>query len=105
MERLNRTTAPQAKTYTEKVIQFGEGNFLRAFIEWIIWKTNQKTDFDASVVIVQPIDRGMVDMLNELTKMPVPAPLAGLKGKKARFSDVTEVDAMPEYVLSALNIG
>ena len=65
MERLNRTSAPQAKTYTEKVIQFGEGNFLRAFIEWIIWKTNQKTDFNASVVVVQPIDRGMVDMLNE----------------------------------------
>ena len=65
MERLNRTSAPQAKQYTEKVIQFGEGNFLRAFIEWIIWKTNQKTDFDASVVVVQPIGRGMVDMLNE----------------------------------------
>ena len=65
MERLTRKTAPQAKQYTEKVIQFGEGNFLRAFIEWIIWKTNQKTDFNASVVVVQPIDRGMVDMLNE----------------------------------------
>jgi len=65
MERLNRTTAPQAKTYTEKVIQFGEGNFLRAFIDWIIWNTNKKTDFNASVVVVQPIDRGMVDMLNE----------------------------------------
>ena len=65
MERLNRSTAPQAKQYTEKIIQFGEGNFLRAFIEWIIWKTNQKTDFNASVVVVQPIDRGMVDMLNE----------------------------------------
>lgn len=65
MERLSRKTAPQARQYTEKVIQFGEGNFLRAFIEWIIWKTNQKTDFNASVVVVQPIDRGMVDMLNE----------------------------------------
>ncbi len=65
MERLNRTSAPQAKQYTEKIIQFGEGNFLRAFIEWIIWKTNQKTDFNASVVIVQPIEKGMVDWLNE----------------------------------------
>ena len=65
MERLNRTSAPQAKTYTEKVIQFGEGNFLRAFIEWIIWKTNQKTDFNASVVVVQPIEKGMVEWLNE----------------------------------------
>ena len=65
MERLNRTNAPAAKTYTEKIIQFGEGNFLRAFVDWIVWKTNQKTDFNASVVVVQPIDRGMVDMLNE----------------------------------------
>lgn len=64
MERLNRKTV-KANTYTEKVIQFGEGNFLRAFIEWIIWKTNQKTDFNASVVVVQPIDKGLVDVLNE----------------------------------------
>lgn len=46
----------------------------------------------------------MVDALNELTKMPVPAPLASLKDKKARFSDVTAVDDMPKYVLSALGI-
>ena len=65
MERLNRTTAPQARKYTEKIIQFGEGNFLRAFIEWIIWKTNQKTDFNGSVVVVQPIEKGMVGWLNE----------------------------------------
>lgn len=64
MERLNRKTKT-ANSYTEKIIQFGEGNFLRAFIDWIVWKTNQKTDFNASVVVVQPIDRGMVDMLNE----------------------------------------
>lgn len=65
MENLNRKTAPQAHQYTEKIIQFGEGNFLRAFIDWIIWKTNQKTDFNASVVIVQPIEKGLVGWLNE----------------------------------------
>ena len=65
MERLNRTSATQAKRYTEKVIQFGEGNFLRAFIDWIIWKTNQKADFNGSVVVVQPIEKGMVEWLNE----------------------------------------
>lgn len=65
MERLNRKTVKTAKTYTEKVIQFGEGNFLRGFIEWIIWNTNKKTDFNASVVVVQPIDKGMIDVLNE----------------------------------------
>ena len=63
MKPLNRTTATAAK-YPTKVIQFGEGNFLRAFVDWIIWNTNQKTDFNAGVVVVQPIERGMVDMLN-----------------------------------------
>ena len=63
MKVLNRQTAQAAK-YPTKVIQFGEGNFLRAFVDWIIWNTNQKTDFNAGVVVVQPIDRGMVDMLN-----------------------------------------
>ena len=63
MKQLNRTTAT-ANQYPTKVIQFGEGNFLRAFVDWIIWNTNQKTDFNAGVVVVQPIERGMVDMLN-----------------------------------------
>lgn len=64
MERLNRKSA-QAARYPEKIIQFGEGNFLRAFVDWIVWKTNKTTDFNAGVVVVQPIDRGMVDVLNE----------------------------------------
>ena len=63
MERLNRTTANAVK-YHEKIIQFGEGNFLRAFVDWIIWKTDKATDFNAGVVVVQPIDKGMVDVLN-----------------------------------------
>ena len=63
MKQLDRTTA-SANQYPTKVIQFGEGNFLRAFVDWIIWNTNQKTDFNAGVVVVQPIERGMVDMLN-----------------------------------------
>lgn len=64
MERLNRKTA-QAAEYPDKVIQFGEGNFLRAFVDWIIWKMNKNAGFNGGVVVVQPIDRGMVDMLNE----------------------------------------
>lgn len=63
MERLNRTTAKAVK-YPEKIIQFGEGNFLRAFVDWIVWKTDKASDFNTGVVVVQPIDKGMVDVLN-----------------------------------------
>jgi len=63
MKALNKRTAPKSVA-PERIIQFGEGNFLRCFVDWIIYNMNQKTDFNSSVVIVQPIEHGMVDMLN-----------------------------------------
>jgi tagaturonate reductase len=64
MNSLNRSTA-NVKTYTERIIQFGEGNFLRAFANWMIHEMNKKADFDAGVVAVQPIDQGLIKMLND----------------------------------------
>ena len=64
LKSLNKRTAPKSVA-PEKIIQFGEGNFLRAFVDWIIWNMNQKTDFNGSVVVVQPFERGMVDCPNE----------------------------------------
>ena len=63
LQALNKRTAPKS-VMPEKIIQFGEGNFLRAFVDWIVWKMNQKTDFNGSVVVVQPLAGGMVDWLN-----------------------------------------
>jgi len=48
---------------TEKVIQFGEGGFLRGFVDWIIQITNENSDFNAGVVVVQPIEKGMCKVL------------------------------------------
>ena len=47
----------------EKVIQFGEGGFLRGFTDWMLQYANEKTDFDGGVVVVQPIEKGLCDML------------------------------------------
>ena len=63
MKPLNKQTAAKA-VRPERIIQFGEGNFLRAFVDWIIFNMNEKTDFNSSVVVVQPIERGLIDMLN-----------------------------------------
>lgn len=49
----------------ERVIQFGEGGFLRGFVDWMLQKLNDNTDFNGSVVVVQPIEKGMCDMLEE----------------------------------------
>ena len=48
----------------ERVIQFGEGGFLRGFVDWILQITNENTDFDGSVVVVQPIRDGLCDKLS-----------------------------------------
>lgn len=55
MNTVNRRDFPGA-SYPERVIQFGEGNFLRAFVDWQIDLLNEHTDLDAGVVIVRPID-------------------------------------------------
>ncbi|MER2081109.1 MAG: threonine synthase [Ruminococcus sp.] len=58
----------------------------------------------APTAVLPATEFDMVDMLHEISGMPVPAPLAGLKNKTARFSDVTSSDEMSAYVLKALSI-
>ncbi len=48
-----------------KVMQFGEGNFLRAFVDWIINSMNKAKVFDGGVVVVQPMPFGRVKELGE----------------------------------------
>ena len=45
-----------------KVMQYGEGNFLRAFVEQMIDLANEKECFDGSVVLVKPIEFGNLDL-------------------------------------------
>ncbi|MCI8511079.1 MAG: tagaturonate reductase [Lachnospiraceae bacterium] len=47
----------------ETVIQFGEGGFLRGFVDYFFQKLTDKGLFDGSVVVVQPIAKGMCEML------------------------------------------
>ena len=49
----------------ETVIQFGEGGFLRGFVDYFFQKLSDKGMFDGSVVVVQPIERGMCEMLEK----------------------------------------
>ena len=47
----------------ERVIQFGEGGFLRGFADWMLQKMVNVDAFDGSVVVVQPVEKGMCDTL------------------------------------------
>lgn len=53
------------KDAPERVLQFGEGNFLRAFVDYFIDMLNEKTGFNSKVVLCQPIAPGLADLINE----------------------------------------
>lgn len=64
MNVLNRNTV-QAESFTERILQFGEGNFLRAFANWMIHEMNHQANFDAGAVVIQPIADGLIKRLND----------------------------------------
>jgi tagaturonate reductase len=63
-QTLNRTTANITTQRPVKVLQFGEGNFLRAFTDWIIDVMNEKTSFNGAIDIIQPINAGIAHLIN-----------------------------------------
>ncbi len=64
MQRLNKSIS-KAVDRPVKVLQFGEGNFLRAFVDYMFDVVNEKTDFNGSVVIVKPIEFGNLDRFHD----------------------------------------
>ena len=65
MKKLNRINTGLEKLQPIKVVQFGEGNFLRAFVDYAFHKLNKEVDFNAGIAIVQPLKDGMVNLINE----------------------------------------
>ena len=57
------------KDAPERILQFGEGNFMRAFVDFFIDKMNETADFNSKVVLVQPIPKfttpDVGDFINE----------------------------------------
>lgn len=49
----------------EKILQFGEGNFLRAFVDYWFDMANEKVGWNGKAVLVQPIAPGLAKQINE----------------------------------------
>ena len=47
-----------------KVVQFGEGNFLRGFVDYMIDVTNEQGKFDGDIVLIKPIEFGNLEMFH-----------------------------------------
>lgn len=82
MKPLNKTTV-EKKDLPVKILQFGEGNFLRAFVDWMIDKANNAGVMNHGIIAVQPIGGGenMVKMFKDQDCM-YHVYLEGIKDKK-----------------------
>ena len=72
MEKLNYSVLEKSgytgyilKDAPEKVMQFGEGNFLRAFVNYWFDVSNEKAGWNGKCVLVQPIAQGLTQLINE----------------------------------------
>ena len=50
---LSRELHTNLKRYPERIVQFGGGNFLRGFVDWVVDVLNAETDFGGGIVIVK----------------------------------------------------
>lgn len=64
MERLNKAISGK-KERPIRVVQFGEGNFLRGFVDYMIDIANESGKFDGDIVLIKPIEFGSLDMFHE----------------------------------------
>lgn len=96
MHQLNRTTSNKPKTLPIKVMQFGGGNFLRAFVDWMVYVLNQETDFNGGVVIVKPTERGDYQTLKSQDGL-FTVVLDGIKNGEL-VAEKTLVDCIQEIV-------
>ena len=64
MERLNKALSGK-KERPVRVVQFGEGNFLRGFVDYMIDIANESGKFDGDIVLIKPIEFGSLDMFHE----------------------------------------
>ena len=89
-----------------KVLQFGEGNFLRAFVDYMIDIANESGEFDGDIVLVKPIEFGTLDLFHK-QECQYTVQLRGIVDGEAKkinrvVTSVTDVvDAYEEYVIAS----
>ncbi len=65
LKKLNRKSAGVSQDRPVRILQFGGGNFLRAFADWIVDVLNEKTDFNGAIDIITSITPGTAEQINE----------------------------------------
>ncbi len=86
-----KTTAPI------RVLQFGEGNFLRCFIDWMIQNLNDRTSYKGHVCVVQPLENGRVKQLADQDGLYTVI-LQGINEKGEAVKTHQVIDVLDDFV-------
>ena len=62
LKQLNRSDYPRKKRFPERIVQFGGGNFLRGFADWVVDVLNEETDFAGGVALVKATPGDYADL-------------------------------------------
>lgn len=65
LKKLNRQTTGIPQNRPVKVLQFGGGNFLRGFADWVIDVLNEKTNFNGAIDVITSVTPGTAEQINE----------------------------------------
>ena len=95
MKELNRTNY-QTTIRPIKILQFGEGNFLRAFIDWFIQKLNDETNFNGNVAVIQPLSQGRIDAIAKQDGLYTLL-LEGIQNQKL-VRELKIIDVIQDYI-------
>lgn len=92
MKKITDCITKKQNSNPEKILQFGEGNFLRAFADWMIDCANKSGEYEGDIVICQPIENGLKEQINNQNGIYTIA-MRGLENGKAeeKFHQVTSV--------------
>ena len=77
-----------------KVLQFGEGGFLRGFVDWMLQKLCDADLWNGSVTVVQPIEKGLCDLLDAQNGLYTHI-IRGAEGVETSFVDVIDSTVQP----------
>jgi len=85
-----------------KVMQYGEGNFLRGFVDYMLDISNEKNDFNGNVILVKPVDCGTLDSFRQQDCLYTVSLRGLIDGEKIQLNRVVTsiagtVDPFKEY--------
>lgn len=91
MKKLMEFSKPQRPI---KVLQFGEGGFLRGFVDWMLQKLCDAELWNGSVAVVQPIENGLCDLLDSQNGLYTHI-IRGAEGVETSLIDVIDSTVQP----------